>query len=109
MVEAFENPKHRELLQATVGIVFLGTPHRGSTAKLVDILVARLLGILGYKGASLFLSLKSATGITDSSLKKFKEVTAAYNIPYFCFYELHKSDLGAILRSQGWPFPPYNV
>ncbi|KAH8878672.1 hypothetical protein GQ53DRAFT_81806 [Thozetella sp. PMI_491] len=56
--EALRKPGSREIMDDTCGIIFLGTPHQGSSVSVLGAVMAFLTGFLG-SNATLLLSLKS--------------------------------------------------
>jgi hypothetical protein len=65
MVDAATSKQYKEILKATCGIIFLGTPHHGSQLSTPAIWAARLLGFLG-SNTMLLKSLQShEANLTD--------------------------------------------
>lgn len=81
------------ILESNVGVLFLGTPHRGSVAQKWDQVIATTAGALGFHAVdsimnSLSIDSEALIDLVDDSVSLAKQ----HAIEIFCFFEQHKTD-----------------
>lgn len=102
----------QDIVDDTAGIVFLGTPHQGSSVSIAGAVLAALTGFLG-SDTTLLLSLKNH-GAQLSNLADVFDSRIAPNgprqrkIPITSFYETKKTylfglSLGLVSVYSSWP------
>lgn len=80
----------------TVGIVFLGTPHRGSASAEWGHMIAFSGKQLGLTTEDRILNdLREESGALKSVLDEFTMWLFSSSVPTVCFYEQYKTDYGA--------------
>ena len=83
-------PKH------TVGIVFLGTPHRGSASSNWGSLIVQSGKVLGLDGEDRILDdLKKDSEPLKRVVRDFTKWLFDNSVPTVCFYEQHVTDYGS--------------
>lgn len=98
------------MVQSTAGLVFLGTPHRGSNSQSKAAVIASIASALGCgEDSSLLKSVEKDSEMLNDLLHDFTRTVNTAVIPLFCFFEQHKSDVAKILRPKGSFFPVYKV
>jgi len=84
---------HQGFLSSIAGIVFLGTPHRGSRLASLASLKARVGGLIGYQSYPEILSVlrvDSTTTVLAALQEEFSQlskVASLKDLELFCFYE----------------------
>lgn len=98
------------VIQSAAGIVFLGTPHRGSPSQSKASIIATVASAFncGEKSALLRAVEKDSEMLQDL-LHDFTRTVNTAAIPLFCFFEQHKSDVAKILKPRGSHLPAYRV
>lgn len=91
---------YKDLRAATAGVVFLGTPFRGtSLADLFGVAMVRLEAGGFFSGQTLARGLLNNLGKSTATLEElvniFTRSCLDYDLPLYCFYETVKSDLRA--------------
>jgi len=90
------------IVRSVAGIIFLGTPHRGSNSQSKASLIASIASAvsLGEHSSLLKVVEKDSEMLVDL-LHDFTRTVNTISIPLFCFFEQHKSDIAKILRFRG--------
>jgi hypothetical protein len=71
-----------------VGIIFLGTPHRGSDSATFARMAATILRVIGGKpNKELLRSLEPGSDMQRDLLEKFPDIVRKHNYVIQCFYE----------------------
>ena len=90
----------RDMVHCIAGIVFLGTPFRGSKAQTYAKIIGTIMSHLNDRGNSKIYDLTDAKSQEQKDqLHNFVHIAFHQAIPICCFYEQHKSDLTRILRA----------
>ena len=101
MAGQIESP-FKHLLHSTTGIVFLGTPLRGTahaSATRYIIWIARFLGL--KPSDTLTRDLDGNTGVLDDHLSRFSMMVRKLPLLQIrCFYELHTTQVLGFLRNR---------
>lgn len=63
------NPNARDIIDNTYGIIFLGTPHQGSSLSRVGIIIARITASLGSNTALLFSLMSHQKVLSDLDVR----------------------------------------
>ena len=93
----------RDLLRATAGIIYLGTPFRGSTFAKWGLRKAWLgswVGVPHYLHILKALTVDSTTSILESSLEEFsqaRDLQVLKDLQLFCFFETKGITLGIVV------------
>jgi hypothetical protein len=83
------------LAMATVGVIFLGTPHRGTKASKWGELVALSAKKLGWSTESAILKdLREDSETLGDLLYEFTLWLFRTSVPTVCFFEQHETDYG---------------
>lgn len=83
----------RYLLQATIGVVALGTPFRGTKMQFIAKFGAYFMSLLG-SDRGILRDLIYNNDILKDRLHEFCLIRDRYSIPACCFFELYKTDYG---------------
>jgi hypothetical protein len=87
---------------ATSGVVFLGTPHRGSKLQPWGSIVADILGTFGYDSHKGILDdLKFDSPKLRDLLREFSIIANRLQIVIYCFFELFDTDFGQRFQIPG--------
>ncbi|KAL8937621.1 MAG: hypothetical protein Q9216_004336 [Gyalolechia sp. 2 TL-2023] len=90
------------VIKTVAGIVFLGTPHRGSNSQSKASVIASIASSVALgEHSSLLKVLDKDSEILTDLLHDFTRTVGAIGIPLFCFFEQHKSDVSKVLRFKG--------
>jgi hypothetical protein len=94
---------HHDLFRAVIGVVFLGTPFKGTQAQDIAKMRALFYKLVGNESASdsLFEGLDQRSEYFESLRRKFVNLTnrGRWAIPIVCFYETEKTTLSRWLNS----------
>ncbi len=97
-------------MQSTVGVVFLGTPHRGSNSQSKAAILASIVFALGWgEDSALLKAVEKDSEMLNDLLYDFTRTINIASIPLFCFFEQHKSDIAKIVKPKGSYLPAYRV
>ena len=109
MIKALVSAKlHEEdypsIIRSVAGVVFLGTPHRGSGSQSKASVIASIASAvsLGEHSSLLKVVEKDSEMLVDL-LHDFTRTVNTMSIPLFCFFEQHKSDIAKVLKFKGLP------
>ena len=95
------------IFDSIAGVVFLGTPHRGSSSQSKASLIATIASSVGYgEQSSLLKAVEQDSEVLTDLVYDFASTANATSIPLFCFFEQHKSDVAKLLKpkaSLAWP------
>ncbi|RDW67573.1 hypothetical protein BP6252_08969 [Coleophoma cylindrospora] len=88
-------PQDRHLSFSTAGIIFLGTPHRGTKASKWGELIATSGKMLGYNTEDSILEdlREDSTALADV-LHQFSLWLFRFSVPTVCFFEQYETDYG---------------
>lgn len=103
---------YHDIITSTAGIIFLGTPHRGSPSQPKAELIATIASAAGLgERSSLLRTLQPDSEALMDLLYDFSRVVNIASIPLFCFFEQRKSAVAkAIVPRAMRPFiPDYQV
>jgi len=113
LVDAKLSPEdYPGIITSTTGIIFLGTPHRGSQSQPKAELIATIASAAGLgEKSSLLRTLQPDSEALNDLLYDFSRVVNIASIPLFCFFEQRKSAVAkAIVPRAVRPFiPDYQV
>ena len=92
------------------GIIFLGTPHRGSQTQSKASIIAKIASILGQgEQSSLLKAVEKDSEMLNDLVHDFTRVVNKASIELFCFFEQQKSDVTKILKPKSSFRPEYRV
>ena len=95
IIQANPDTPFHYLSISTVGIVFLGTPHRGTEASKWGELIALSGSYLGFDTKdSILKDLKTDSENLADLLHQFALWLFRFSVPAVCFFEQHKTDYG---------------
>lgn len=109
--------KYAYLLKSTIGVVFLGTPLRGTPTASIAQLVALIRGFMGKETSDTVLqSLKNESSGLDTLVHDFSKLAIglakADSFQIRCFYETRASQIANVLSRQiarYFPIPEVKV
>jgi hypothetical protein len=90
--------RYQTLADAIGGIIFLGTPHRGSPAQPIGSIIARAAEALGYGESTLMMDVKEDSKDIYDLVNKFTKIVIRNRIAetsaIVCFFENQKTNYG---------------
>ncbi|KAI4191398.1 MAG: hypothetical protein LQ348_003532 [Seirophora lacunosa] len=90
------------VIRSVAGVVFLGTPHRGSNSQSKASVLASIASSVALgEHSSLLDTLDKDSEILADLLHDFTRTVNTIGIPLFCFFEQWKSDVGKMLKFKG--------
>ena len=90
------------VIRSVAGVIFLGTPHRGSKSQSKASLLASIAASVALgEHSSLLKVLDKESEILADLLHDFTRTVNTVAIPLFCFFEQHKSDIAKVLKFKG--------
>lgn len=90
------------IIRSTAGVVFLGTPHRGSNSQSKASVIASIASALSLgEHSSLLKMVEKDSEMLADLLHDFTRTVNTISIPLFCFFEQHKSDVAKVLKFKG--------
>ena len=97
-----EEPSWRYIPQVTAGIIFLGTPHRGTKAAIwgeVYATIGAKLGAGSYNG--ILKDLQEDSEALGDILESFTRWLFLEGVPVVCFYEQYETNYAKRLKIPG--------
>ncbi|KAI8959297.1 hypothetical protein F5Y11DRAFT_306744 [Daldinia sp. FL1419] len=86
-----DQPTYQDLIKSTGGVIFLGTPHRGSTAADRGLLVANLARFAFLKSNDRILrALRAESDILESYRDSFNHLLHKVQLHVYSFYETER-------------------
>lgn len=112
-----DEKKYAYLLKSTIGVIFLGTPLRGTPTASVAQWVALIRGFMGKETSGILLqSLKNESDKLDTLVHDFSKLAIklakAHNFQIRCFYETRASQIANVISNQiarFFPIPEVKV
>ena len=98
-----------DILKSTVGIIFMGTPFRGTESAALVHIFTRVTSLFVESDTSLVNQISSGSESLKDVLYDFCLLINQSLISLFCFFEQHKTDLAKIARRKLFLFPTYRV
>ena len=90
------------IIKSVAGVVFLGTPHRGSKSQSKASVIASIASAVSLGEHSNLLKVVDKDSETQADLlHDFTRTVNTISIPLFCFFEQHKSDVAKALKFKG--------
>ena len=90
------------VIRCVAGIIFLGTPHRGSNSQSKASVIASIASAVSCgEHSSLLKAVEKDSEMLADLLHDFTRTVITISIPLFCFFEQHKSDVAKILKFRG--------
>ena len=86
-------PQASKVLEATVGIVLLGTPHRGTDGMTAGDLVDRIIRAGAGAYASSLTSLQANNEMVEDTVHGFTTVAREQHVSIHCFFEQKSSEV----------------
>ncbi|RDW85905.1 hypothetical protein BP5796_04230 [Coleophoma crateriformis] len=100
--------QNNSLRYFTTGVIFLGTPHRGSKSSSKADQIANIAAFMGLGARSkLLATINEDSDIAKDMVQDFTTVAKENDISLFCFYEELSTDIAAIIRPKLLRFLPY--
>lgn len=96
--EQASDGNRKEITDCITGIVFLGTPFRGSGAQSYAKTIGNILSVLGQGNSKIYDVIAPHSQVLKDQLNDFVRIVNRQAIPTFCFFELHKSNLSKIIK-----------
>ena len=93
------NDHRKEITDCITGIVFLGTPFRGSAAQSYAKTIGNILSLLGQGNSKIYDAIALQSQALKDQLNDFVRIVNRQAIPIFCFFEQHRSNLSRIVKS----------
>ncbi len=94
-----DTSEYRSIAQSTAGVVFLGTPHRGSAAAARGLLITTLAAPGAVTEDRILKELEVDSGSQADRLRDFSMWLFAESVPILCCYEVEKTDYFPSLSS----------
>lgn len=91
--------EYKHIAESTVGVIFLGTPHRGSEAAKWGVLIASLGVTLIETETRILDDLQEQSGTLIDRLHDFSSWLFSESVPVVCYWEQLASDYSA----RAWP------
>lgn len=110
---AHRGPEYEYLLKSTIGVVFLGTPLRGTKTASIAEWVALIRGFMNKETSDTLLqSLKEKSSSLDALVHEFSKLAIklaiAHNFQIRCFYETRRTRIEtAVVTRQLAKFLPF--
>lgn len=89
----------RDIVDCVAGIVFLGTPFRGSQAQTYAKMIGTIWSYMERGNSKIYDLTEPNSQEQRDQLNNFVRIVNRQAIPICCFYEQHKSDLGRIIKA----------
>lgn len=104
-----DQKKYAYLLKSTAGVVFLGTPLRGTATARIAEWVAIIRGFLGKETSrSLLQSLIDKANSLDTLVHDFSEMAIVHEFQIRCFYETRTTQLVNALSKRIGKLSPFS-
>ena len=91
------NDNHKDITDCITGIIFLGTPFRGSDSQSYARTIGTILSVLGKANAKIYDVIAPNSQALKDQLNDFVRIVNRQSMPIFCFFEQHKANLSRIL------------
>ncbi|MCJ1269015.1 hypothetical protein MMC22_008903 [Lobaria immixta] len=90
------------VIRSVAGVIFLGTPHRGSNSQSKASVIASIASAVSLgEHSSLLKAVDKDSEMLADLLHDFTRTVNTMSIPLFCFFEQHKSDVAKVLKFKG--------
>ena len=89
----------RDIVDCIAGILFLGTPFRGSKAQTYAKIIGSIFSYMERGNAKIYDLTEPKSQEQRDQLNNFVRIVNRQAIPICCFYEKHKSDLARIIKA----------
>ncbi|KAI9695891.1 MAG: hypothetical protein M1836_006008 [Candelina mexicana] len=90
------------IIRSIAGVVFLGTPHRGSNSQSKASVIASIASAVSLgEHCNLLKVVDKDSEMLADLLHDFTRTVNTLSIPLFCFFEQHKSDVAKVLKFKG--------
>ncbi|KAL8709982.1 MAG: hypothetical protein Q9225_007374 [Loekoesia sp. 1 TL-2023] len=89
------DPERGAIYEQTAGVIFLGTPHRGSSHVPYANLVANIVGTVKHVNKKIIKDLEQGSATLESLCESFSSVSQRFHV--MCFYEELPTSLGLIV------------
>lgn len=93
--------EYRHIAESTVGVIFLGTPHRGSEAAKWGVLIASLEEVWGSTEKRILKDLQKQSGTLTDRLHDFSSWLFSESVPVVCYWEQLETDYSPRARFLG--------
>ena len=91
------NQEAKDIVDCIAGIIFLGTPFRGSKAQSYAKLIGNIMSHFNRGNSKIYELTDAKSQEQKDQLNNFVRVINRQAIPICCFYEQHKSELSRVL------------
>jgi hypothetical protein len=111
LTSAKQLARYASIVDHVTGVVFIGTPHKGTGSQSSAAIVASIASYSGVGQRSQLLdALEPQSNVLDDIVRRFTLLANDMGIPLCCFFEQRKTDITAIVRHFVIPFfPRYEV
>ncbi|OBT96330.1 hypothetical protein VE01_05778 [Pseudogymnoascus verrucosus] len=92
IISARLHPEYKHIVGSTVGVIFLGTPHRGSKAAKWGALIASVAGTFVSTEERILDDLQEQSGTLTDRLYEFSSWLFSESVPVVCYYEKLRTD-----------------
>lgn len=89
----------RDIVDCVAGIVFLGTPFRGSHAQTYAKMIGTIMSYMDRANTKIYDLTEPKSQEQRDQLNNFVRIVNRQAIPICCFYEKHKSNLARIIKA----------
>ncbi|EXA31563.1 hypothetical protein FOVG_17184 [Fusarium oxysporum f. sp. pisi HDV247] len=105
IVSAFRRSEYFEIAESTVGVVFLGTPHRGSAAASWGVLITSLAPPQFTVEKRILTDLEEQSSSLTDRLHDFSRWLFVESVPVVCFFEQLTTDYSSRMGAVGKIIP----
>ena len=88
-----------DIISSIAGVIFLGTPHRGSNSQSKASIIASVASAFNFgEQRSLLKAVEKDSDMLADLLHDFVRTANTISIPLFCFFEQYKTDITRVLK-----------
>jgi hypothetical protein len=99
-----------DILRYAAGVVFLGTPHKGSRTQSKEAIIANIASMFGQaESKNLLGAVEKDSDMLNDLVHDFTRVVNKAAIPLFCFFEQRKSNLARLFKPMDKGLPQFRV
>lgn len=96
LLSSGDDPERGAIYKRIAGVIFIGTPHRGSGTTPYANVIANIVGTFSYVNKKIIKDLEAGSAALESSRESFSSVSEGFHVVCF-FEELPTPPLGLIV------------